>query len=145
MHLKHKISKSLYQAVREKYECGLYRDAILAATFHLQECIRMKANLATEQIVANPLDSINQVFGMPKPLIPVNNMNTVAEIYEQMGFEQILLGICQGIRYSRVHGECYDNEKSANAFIVFIDYLINRIQNNANEMMQEIAENQQRA
>lgn len=143
MHLEQKISKSLYQAVKEKYECGLYRDAILAATFQLQECIREKANLATEQISTNPLNSISHLFGMPKPLIQLNSMNTVAEVYEQMGFEQMLLGILQGIRYSRIHAECFDNDKTANAIIVFIDYLINRIQSSQTVHLQEVGENQQ--
>ncbi|NJL10242.1 MAG: hypothetical protein HC908_08925 [Calothrix sp. SM1_7_51] len=143
MHLEQKISQSLYQAVREKYECGLYRDAILAATFQLQESIREKANLATEQIPANPLDSISHLFGVPKPLIQVNNMNSVAEVYEQMGFEQMLLGILQGVQYSRIHAECFDNDKTANAIIVFVDYLITRIQNSQTAHLQKVSENQQ--
>ena len=131
MNLEQIISPFLYQAVIKKYECGLYRDAILAATFQLQECIRAKADLDTSQITAN-FDCINQVFGMPKPLIKVNSMNTVGEVYEQMGFEKILEGIWQGIRYSRIHAECLDDETTAYAIIVFIDYLINRIQNSIN-------------
>ena len=125
------ISPFLYQVIKQKYECGLYRDAILAATFQLQECIRVKADLDTLQITAN-FDCINEVFGMPKPLIKVNSMNTVGEVYEQMGFEKILEGIWQGIRYSRIHAECQDDETTAYAIIVFIDYLINQIQNSVN-------------
>ncbi|MBW4568697.1 MAG: TIGR02391 family protein [Tolypothrix carrinoi HA7290-LM1] len=131
MNLEQIISPFLYQTVIKKYECGLYRDAILAATFQLQECIRLKADLGTSQITAN-FDCINEVFGMPKPLIKVNSMNTVGEVYEQMGFEKILEGIWQGIRYSRIHAECLDDETTAYAIIVFIDYLINRIQNSIN-------------
>ncbi|NEU71703.1 hypothetical protein PI95_003655 [Hassallia byssoidea VB512170] len=131
MTLEQIISPFLYQAVIKKYECGLYRDAILAATFQLQECIKVKADLGTSQITAN-FDCINEVFGMPKPLIKVNSMNTVGEVYEQMGFDKILQGIWQGIRNSRIHAECLDDETTAYAIIVFIDYLINRIQNSVN-------------
>jgi uncharacterized protein (TIGR02391 family) len=125
------ISPFLYQVIKQKYECGLYRDAILAATFQLEEWIRHKADLDTSQITTN-LDCINEVFGMPKPLIKVNSMNTVGEVYEQMGFEKILEGIWQGIRNSRIHTESLDDEATAYAIIVFIDYLINRIQNSVN-------------
>lgn len=128
MNLEQNISNFLYQVVKEKYESRLYRDAILAATFQMQECIRLKADLETSLVAANSVDCINEVFGMPKPLIKVNSMNTVAEVYEQMGFEKILEGMWQGIRYSRIHAECLDDEKTAYAIIVFIDYLINRIQ-----------------
>ena len=131
MKLEQIISPFLYQIVRQKYECGLYRDAILAATFQLQESIRVKADLDTSEITAN-FECINEVFGMPKPLIKVNSMDTVGEVYEQMGFEKILQGIWQGIRYSRIHAECLDDETTAYAIIVFIDYLINRIQNSVN-------------
>jgi uncharacterized protein (TIGR02391 family) len=125
------ISPFLYQIIKQKYECGLYRDAILAATFQLQECVRFKADLDTSEITTN-FDCINEVFGMPKPLIQVNSMNTVGEVYEQMGFEKILEGIWQGIRNSRIHTESLDDETTAYAIIVFIDYLINRIQNSVN-------------
>ncbi len=125
------ISPFLYQIVKQKYECGLYRDAILAATFHLEEWIKLKADLGTSKITTN-FDCINEVFGMPKPLIKVNSMNTVGEVYEQMGFEKILEGIWQGIRNSRIHTESLDDEATAYAIIVFIDYLINRIQNSVN-------------
>ena len=120
MNLEQIISPFLYQAVIKKYECGLYRDAILAATFQLEECIRVKADLDTSQITAN-FDCIK-----------VNSMNTVGEVYEQMGFEKILEGIWQGIRNSRIHTECLDDETTAYAIIVFINYLINRIQNSIN-------------
>ncbi|MCV3212523.1 TIGR02391 family protein [Plectonema radiosum NIES-515] len=131
MNLEPIISPFLYQIVKPKYECGLYRDAILAATFKLEEWIKLKADLDTSQITAN-FDCINEVFGMPKPLVKVNSMNTVGEVYEQIGFEKILEGIWQGIRNSRIHTECLDDETTAYAIIVFIDYLINRIQNSVN-------------
>jgi uncharacterized protein (TIGR02391 family) len=125
------ISPFLYQVIKQKYESRLYRDAILAATFQLEEWIRHKADLDTSKITTN-LDCINEVFGMPKPLIKVNSMNTVGEVYEQMGFEKIIEGIWQGIRNSRIHTESLDDEATAYAIIVFIDYLINRIQNSVN-------------
>jgi uncharacterized protein (TIGR02391 family) len=125
------ISPFLYKLVKQKYESGLYRDAILAATFQLEEWIRLKADLDTSKITTN-FDCINEVFGMPKPLIQVNSMNTVGEVYEQMGFEKIIEGVWQGIRNSRIHTESLDDEATAYAIIVFIDYLINRIQNSVN-------------
>jgi Protein of unknown function (Hypoth_ymh) len=140
MNLAQEISVPLYEAIREKYEFGLYRDAILAATFQLQEQIRIYGNLEQWQMTINPLESISQVFGVPQPEVKVNNMSTVAELYEQMGFEKILLGMWQGIRYSRINGELPEDEKTANTIILFIDYLIIRIQGSFKDSTEKVTE-----
>jgi Protein of unknown function (Hypoth_ymh) len=128
MELKREISRPLYQAIREKYERGWYRDAILAATNYLEDCIQEKANFAREQILTNPESCIQQAFGSIDPLIPINDMTAIAHLYEQQGFAQILLGIHQGIRSPRIHSDLLDDEKTTNTIILFIDYLIQRIQ-----------------
>jgi uncharacterized protein (TIGR02391 family) len=132
MELKREISRALYQAIKEKYERGWYRDAILAAVNYLEDCIREQGNFEREEILIHPENCINQAFGSVNPLIPINEMTTLAHIYEQQGFAQILLGIHLGIRSPRIHGDVADDERSTNTIIVFIDYLIQRVQNSSN-------------
>jgi hypothetical protein len=130
MNLQQEISTSLYQVIQEKYESGLYRDAILAATFYLEKTILDQANSTKEEIRHNGLGRlIMQVFGSPEPVIQINRMLTVAEVYEQKGLEQTLLGLHQFITFSRIHSDFSDNQKTADAIIVFVNYLISRIQN----------------
>jgi Protein of unknown function (Hypoth_ymh) len=128
MELKREISRALYQAIREKYERGWYRDAILAAINYLEDCIREKANFEREQILINPESCIHQAFGSIEPLIPINDMTAIAHLYEQQGFAQILLGIYQGIRSPRIHADLLDDEKTTNTLILFIDYLVQRVE-----------------
>jgi len=130
MNLQQEISAPLYQVVQEKYESGLYRDAILAATFYLEKVILDQANSTKEEIRHTGLGRlIMQVFGSPEPVIQINQMLTVAEVYEQKGLEQTLLGLHQFITFSRIHSDLSDSQKTADAIIIFVNYLINRIQN----------------
>jgi hypothetical protein len=130
MNLQQEISPSLYQVVQEKYEGGLYRDAILAATFYLEKVILDQANFTQEESRHSGLGRlIMQVFGSPEPVIQINKMLTVAEVYEQKGLEQTLLGMHQFITFSRIHSDLSDSKKTADAIIVFVNYLISRIQN----------------
>ncbi|NJL37942.1 MAG: hypothetical protein HC840_29830 [Leptolyngbyaceae cyanobacterium RM2_2_4] len=130
MNLQQEISTSLYQIVQDKYENGLYRDAILAATFYLEKVILDQSNCTKEEIRHTGLGRlIMQVFGSPEPVIQINRMLTVAEVYEQKGLEQTLLGLHQFITFSRIHSDFSDNQKTADAIIIFVNYLISRIQN----------------
>jgi hypothetical protein len=128
MELKREISRALYQAIREKYERGSYRDAILAATQFLEDCIQQKANFEREHILMNPESCVHQAFGGMSPLIQINEMSASAHLYEQLGFAQIIVGIYQGIRSPRIHADLMDDEKTTNTIILFIDYLVQRVQ-----------------
>jgi uncharacterized protein (TIGR02391 family) len=128
MELKREISRALYQAIREKYERGSYRDAILAAINFLEDCIQQKAKFDREQVLINPESCIQQAFSGTNPLIKINDMNASAHLYEQLGFAQIILGLYQGIRSPRIHADLQDDEKTTNTIILFIDYLAQRVQ-----------------
>lgn len=128
MKLKREISSALYSTIRDKYEDGLYRDAILAALFHLHECIRQRGNLSREQLPAAPNETMLHLFNGAEPTIKLNRMTTLAEVLEQVGFGQMLLGLYHGIKYPRIHADDgFDDEKTANAIIVFVDYLLTRV------------------
>ena len=129
MNLKRDVSGLLYNAIKEKYERGLYRDAILAAILHLEEAVCIKANLERIQLTTDPFGSFNQAFDGSDPLIRINSMTTLGQILEQQGFSSMLIGLYQTVRNPRIHTEYLDTEKTANAIIVFIDYLIQKIQN----------------
>lgn len=129
MNLKREISRSLYQAIQEKYERGLYRDAVLSAITFLEECVRRKTQIERLKMGADPIACFQEAFSGAEPLIRINAMTTVAEILEQQEFPQLLNGLYRGIRHPRFHAdESFDDEKTANAILVFIDYLLHQIQ-----------------
>lgn len=129
MNLKREISRLLYQAIQEKYERGLYRDAVLAAITFLEECVCRKTQIERLKMGADPIGCFQETFSGARPLIRINGMTTVAEILEQQEFPQLLTGLYRGIRHPRFHAdESFDDEKTANAILIFIDYLIGQIQ-----------------
>lgn len=129
MNLKREISGLLYRSIQEKYERGLYRDAILAAILYLEECVCHQANFERLKMGADPVQCFNQAFSGAEPLIRLNSMATVAEILEQQEFTQLLTGLYRGIRNPRFHADAsFDDEKTANAILIFIDHLIHQIQ-----------------
>ena len=139
MNLKREISGLLSQVIPEKYERGLYRDAILAAITYLEEQICIKANFERLEMGSNPFECFHQAFSGAEPLIRINKMTTVAEILEQQEFPQILVGFYRGIRHPRFHAdESFDDEKTANAILIFIDYLIHQVQARTNSFASAI-------
>jgi hypothetical protein len=58
-------------------------------------------------------------------------MATSAQLFEQIGFEKMLLGLHYGIRHSRILAAANDDEKATSAILVFIDYLLQRIQSSS--------------
>jgi hypothetical protein len=67
---------------------------------------------------------VGQALGGDSPRLRVNKFQTETEKNEQKGLEQILRGVYQGIRNPRSHEQFEDTQASANAIILFIDYLI---------------------
>ncbi|GAB4466739.1 MAG: hypothetical protein OHK0037_22750 [Elainellaceae cyanobacterium] len=133
MRLEQEISQSLYRAIRDKYEAGQYRDAVLAATQHLWDLLRSRTDFdrLTESEIG-PLKFIEQTLGSAAPKIPINAGQTLSEISEQAGWTYLVMGIFQGVRVPRIHSEMDDSETTANAIIVFIDYLASRIEPGTN-------------
>lgn len=123
MNLKEHISSDLYRAIQGKYENNLYSDSILDAIKQLTNLIREKSKLD-----GDGANLIGQAFGGSSPKIKLNTMNTQSEIDEQKGFEQILRGVYIGIRNPRTHEQYNDSPEDTNSIIIFIDYLIKRVQ-----------------
>ncbi len=128
MDLSREISGELYRVVWEKYARGQYRDAVLAAVFYLEKQVTEKARLGVQDLdITSYTQVVGQAFGSPDPIIQLSRVSTVAQVYEQKGLEQLLLGIHHGIRNPRIHAALADDERSARTIILFIDYLSDRI------------------
>jgi len=122
MDVKKDISSTLQTAIKVHYEAGLYGNAVLDAMKVLTETIRAKSKLD-----GDGANLVGQAFGGNAPLIKISPMQKVSEIDEQRGFEQIIRGLYIGIRNPRTHDDYTDTEEECNAIILFINYLVNRI------------------
>ena len=122
MNLNEEINIDLWQAVESKYEGKLYAEAILDAIKSLSHLIREKSNAD-----GDGASLIGQAFGGNSPKVMLNRMQTTSEIDEQKGFEQLLRGIYGGIRNPRTHEIYVDTKESADAVILFINFLYLRI------------------
>jgi uncharacterized protein (TIGR02391 family) len=122
MVIKDLVSLEIYEAVRTKYESGLYSDAIIEAIKALTNLIREKGN-----VDGDGASLIGQAFGGNSPKIKLNRMQTNSEIDEQKGFEQILRGLYIGIRNPRIHESYQDSQEDANSVIIFTDYIFKTI------------------
>jgi len=119
MILQSEISPELWSAISSQYEAENYSDAILSALHHLRDMIRDVANLDSD---GAPL--IGQAFGGNSPRLRINRFETDTQKDEQRGFEQLLRGLYQGIRNPRTHERMEDKKQTADAIIVFVDYVI---------------------
>jgi uncharacterized protein (TIGR02391 family) len=84
----------------------------------LRDLIRDVANLDGD---GAPL--VGQAFGGNTPRIRINKFETETEKDEQKGFEQLLRGLYQGVRNPRTHEKIDDKKQTADAIIVFVDYV----------------------
>lgn len=116
------IHSRLWTAVERSYESGDYSGAISDSFYFLSELIREKSSLVSDGAAL-----IAGAFGGDNPVIKVNSLQTETDKSEQKGIEQILRGLYLGLRNPRSHEKREDNQKAADAVILFIDFLVGLI------------------
>lgn len=122
MTIRNEIDVELWEALEKNYESENYKSAILDAIFKLTETIRNKTGLEGDGSAL-----IGQAFGGNDPQIKLNKLQTDSEKDIQKGIQDILRGIYTGIRNPRSHDAMVDDKLSADAIIVFINYLLKLI------------------
>ena len=71
---------------------------------------------------------VGQALGGDSPRLRINKLQSETERNEQRGIENILRGMYQAIRNPRSHEQIEDTQDTADAVIVFINYLLGIIE-----------------
>jgi len=122
MTVKNEIDAELWETIQKNYESENYTGSILDAVFELTDTIRNKTGLE-----GDGAGLIGQAFGGDDPRIKLNKLQTDSEKDIQKGIQEILRGIYTGIRNPRSHDAMIDDKLSADAIIIFINYLLRLI------------------
>ena len=124
---KENYNHALVDAVGDRISNGAYTDAVLAGIRCLSDTLR-KVGAAE----GDGAQLVGQVLGGSAPQFRLSKLQTIAEIDEQRGVEQLIRGIYQGIRNPRSHEEIADSEEYAVKVLTLIDlcltYLARKIQ-----------------
>jgi uncharacterized protein (TIGR02391 family) len=119
MNLETSLDPRLWEAIRASVEARKFTGAILDAIYLLSDVIRERSGLEGDGV---PL--IGSAFGGPSPKLKVNRLQTESEQNVQRGVEALLRGLYQAIRNPRSHGVSEDDERDADALLLFVDYLL---------------------
>lgn len=122
MTIRNEIDVELWEAIQKNYESENYTGSILDAIFKLTDTIRNKTGLEGDGV-----NLIGQAFGGDDPRIKLNKLQTDSEKDMQKGIQEILRGIYTGIRNPRSHDAMTDDKSSADAVIVFVNFLLKLI------------------
>ena len=122
MTIRNEIDFELWESIQKNYESENYTGAIIDAIFKLTDTIRNKTGLECDGA-----NLIGQAFGGEDPQIKLNKLQTNSEKDIQKGIQEILRGIYTGIRNPRSHDAMIDDQVSADAIIIFINYLLKLI------------------
>lgn len=122
MTVRNEIDTELWEALQKNYESENYTGSILDAIFKLTDTIRNKTGLE-----GDGASLIGQAFGGDDPRIKLNKLQTDSEKDIQRGIQEIIRGIYTGIRNPRSHDAMIDDKLSADAIIVFVNYLLKLI------------------
>lgn len=122
MSIRTKIDVELWASIQKNYESENYTGSILDAVFKLTDTIRNKTGLE-----GDGASLIGQAFGGDDPRIKLNKLQTDSEKDIQRGIQEIIRGIYTGIRNPRSHDAMTDDKSSADAIIIFINYLLKLI------------------
>ena len=122
MTVRNEIDVELWEVIQKNYESDNYTGSILDAIFKLTDTIRNKTGLE-----GDGASLIGQAFGGEDPRIKLNKLQTDSEKDIQKGIQEILRGIYSGIRNPRSHDAMVDDKLSADAIIIFVNYLLRLI------------------
>lgn len=122
MNIETELAQPLWLAIRRSYESQAWSNAVLDAVHFLSESIRAKTGLQSDGT-----SLAGQAFGGKSPKLRLNRLETESEKNLQAGMEQLHRGLYQAIRNPRSHEKVEDSQHTADALIVFIDYLLSVI------------------
>lgn len=117
-------------ALREKteklFKDGHYARSIEEAYKLLDNLVKEKANLSQTGLTGSKL--MEKVFSVNKPILKLNEGNSLSMQNEQSGYMQILSGCMIGIRNPRAHeSDWEDTEPHAIQLLTLANHLIERV------------------
>lgn len=119
MNIRAEVRPDLWDTITKPYESQVYSTAILEAIHLLSKILRERADVDGDGI-----SLVGQALAGDSPRLRINKFQTESEKSEQKGIEQILRGIYQGIRNPRSHEQFEDTKDTADAIILFINYIM---------------------
>lgn len=119
MNLKTLIREPLWWAISNTYETENYSHAVLDAMHYLSNVLREKSGLD-----GDGHSLVGAALGGSSPVLRVNKLQTETEKNIQRGLEQLLRGMYQFIRNPRGHEQTEDSKTTADAIILFINYVL---------------------
>ncbi len=123
MNIEKYIKPEIWKYISQSYESENYSDAIKDAMAVITELLRDKTGLD-----GDGRKLVGKALGFDKnkqPRIRINKLQTETERNIQIGLREILSGMYSLIRNPRVHEKVEDTQDTADAIIIFIDYLVN--------------------
>lgn len=117
------IRPDIWKSVSQSYEFENYSAAIKDAMAIITELLRDKTGLD-----GDGRELVGKALGLSKgkqPRIRINKLQTETERNIQIGLQEILKGMYSLIRNPRSHEKVEDTRGTADAIIIFIDYLVN--------------------
>jgi uncharacterized protein (TIGR02391 family) len=127
MNLETKLEPKLWEAVRASLEARNFTAAILDGMHLLSDVIRERSGLEGDGV-----SLVGAAFGGSSPKLKVNRMQTESQQNEQRGVEALLRGLYQAIRNPRSHGAHRDEERDADAILLFVGYLLRIVDQSRN-------------
>jgi uncharacterized protein (TIGR02391 family) len=113
------IDPRLWAAVEHAYEARDYTATILDAVHFLGQLIRDRSGLESDGQAL-----VGAAFGGANPVLKVNQLQTESDWNVQKGIESLLRGLYQAIRNPRSHQKHSDSLQSADAVVVFVNYVL---------------------
>lgn len=123
MLISERLSLNFWQAIAHSYAQGDYRMAIVDALHHLTHRLQDLVGLDMEGVVL-----VDEILGGETPLIKLTPGRTLVERQIQQGYHEMLRGIYLAIRLPRRNPLWQDDQLSADAILLFIDYLLTQIE-----------------
>ena len=122
MNLQSELPEALWQATRSSFTSGNFTGAINDAFYFLTEIIHNKADSVDDGVAL-----IGQAFGKENPRVKLNQLETISEKDFQKGILHILMGMYEAIRNPRAHEKIEDSQIDAESIIIFIGFLVRKI------------------
>jgi uncharacterized protein (TIGR02391 family) len=119
MNLVTHLDERLWRSIQSSYESRNFTGAILDGIYFLSDLIREKTGLESDGTTL-----VGQAFGGKTPKLRVNTLQTESEKNIQAGIEQLMRGLYRAVRNPRSHEKYTDNQKDADAIILFTNYLL---------------------
>ena len=122
MNLETTLPPALWLAVRVNYEKRNFTGAIIDGFHYLTALLREKSG-----VDGDGAKLIGDALNVDNPKIKLNKLQTQSEKDAQRGMAEMLRGLYSNIRNPRSHEKFEDNEEDTQALLVFMGYLIRRI------------------